>query len=140
MTVLYTLEAFPRMTVGYRKARVKNKHKRLKARILLIAALSLSSMLIIALVMLTIELVNYGRDRKLYDEACALAVQTVDPMQTPTPFAPSPEIPVILCHTLNQLKRRLCICVVREYFGFSVLSTDVESPIKLRLHEITTIV
>ena len=42
--------------------------------------------------MLTIVLVNYGRDRKLYDEARALAVQTVVPMQTPVPSAPSPEI------------------------------------------------
>ena len=44
--------------------------------------------------MLTIELVNYGRDRKMYNEARALAVQTAEPMQTPAPFAPSPEITV----------------------------------------------
>ena len=72
--------------------RINKKRKRLKARILLIAALSLSSMLIVALVMLTIVLVNYGRDRKLYNEARTLAVQTVDPMQTLAPSAPSPEI------------------------------------------------
>jgi sortase B len=68
------------------------RQTRVKARILMIAAVSFASMLIVALVMLTNSLIHYRRDDKLYVEARALAVQAAEPMQafvltTPLPGA-----------------------------------------------------
>lgn len=66
------------------------RQTRVKARILMIAALSSASMLIAALVMLTISLINYSRDEKLYAEARALAVQAAEPTQAFILTAPLP--------------------------------------------------
>lgn len=69
-----------------------NKRKQHKARILLIIALSLSGILIIALVMLTSVLIDYGRGRKLYLQASELAVTSVEQMQAPASASIQPEI------------------------------------------------
>ncbi|HWR31249.1 MAG TPA: class B sortase [Negativicutes bacterium] len=73
-----------------RTKRRDSKHKKRRAHILLFAAVSLSILLIISLVMLTIILVNYGQDQKLYREARALAVKTNEPVQTAAPASSSP--------------------------------------------------
>jgi sortase B len=65
------------------RERVSKKNKQQKARIMLIMALSLTTMLIVAIVMLTISLANYGRDRRLYEQARLLAIQTMQPSFTP---------------------------------------------------------
>ena len=67
------------------RARVGEKNKRLKARILITAALSLSAILIIAILLLTVTLINYGRNRKLYEQARLNVVLTNEPALTPAP-------------------------------------------------------
>ena len=64
---------------------VSKKKKRQKAHILLTAALSLAAILIIAIVMLTVTLINYGRNRKLYEQARLNVVLTNEPAPTPAP-------------------------------------------------------
>ena len=70
---------------------ISKKKKRQKAHILLTAALSLTAILIIAIVMLTVTLVNYGRNGKLYEQARLNAVWTNEPISTPAPSGISPK-------------------------------------------------
>jgi len=66
------------------KELVSTKNIQKKARILLLIASSLSIVLIVAIVMLIISLANYGRDRRLYEQARLLAIQTKNPSFTPS--------------------------------------------------------
>ena len=64
---------------------VSKKKKRQRAHILLTAAISLAAILIISIVMLTVTLINYGRNRKLYEQARLNVVLTNEPAPTPAP-------------------------------------------------------
>ena len=72
-------------------AQVSEKRKRQRAHILLTVVLSLTAILIIAIVMLIVTLFNYRHNRKLYEQARLNAVWTNEPVSTPALSGISPK-------------------------------------------------
>lgn len=71
--------------------RMVKRRASIKAQILLIATVSLTGILIAALMMLTVTFIHYRQDETRYADARALAVQTTAPLRTRSLMIPPPE-------------------------------------------------
>ena len=76
--------------------RMVKRRASIKAQILLIATVSLTGILIAALMMLTVTFIHYRQDETRYADARALAVQTTAPLRTRSLMIPPPEPTVSL--------------------------------------------